>query len=38
MGSVVLLFDKQSGEELARVLFPSVLDGGVLVQDALDSL
>jgi hypothetical protein len=38
VGSVVLLFNNLSAEELARVLFPSVLDGGMLVQDALDSL
>jgi hypothetical protein len=37
-GSVILLFDNLSAEELARLLFPSALAGGVLVQNTLDSL
>ena len=38
LGGVILLFENLSAEELARLLFPSVLAGGVLVQDTLDSL
>jgi hypothetical protein len=38
VGSVVLLFDNLSARQLARALFLSVLDGGILVLDALDSL
>jgi hypothetical protein len=38
VGSVILLLENLSAKELARLLFPSVLAGGVLVQDALDSL
>jgi hypothetical protein len=38
MGSLVLLFNNLSAEELTRILFPSVLNGGVLVQSTLDSL
>lgn len=38
VGSVVLLFENLSAKELTRVLFPSVLDGGALVQNTLDSL
>jgi hypothetical protein len=38
VGSVVLLFDKLCAAELERLLFPSALAGGVVVQDTLDSL
>ena len=38
MGSLVLLFNNLSAEELTRILFPSVLNCGVLVQSTLDSL
>ena len=38
VGSVILLFDNLSAKDLTRLLFPSVADGGILVQDTLDSL
>jgi Heterokaryon incompatibility protein (HET) len=38
VGSVILLFDNLSAEELARLLFPSQLTGGLVVQETLDSL
>jgi hypothetical protein len=38
VGSVVSLFDNLSAEELARLLFPTVPTGRVLVQQTLDSL
>ena len=38
VGSVILLFDNLSAEELARLLFLSTLNGGILVQNTLDSL
>jgi hypothetical protein len=38
VGSVILLLENLSAEDLARLLFPSELAGGVLVQDTLDSL
>ena len=38
MGSVILLLENLSAEDLTRLLFPSVLAGGVLVQDTLDLL
>jgi len=38
VGSVVLLFDNLSAEELERLLFPDMSTGGTLVQDTLDSL
>jgi hypothetical protein len=38
VGSVILLFENLSAKELARMLFPCVLNGEVLVQDTLDSL
>ena len=38
VGSIILLFDNLSATELARLLFPSVANGGTLVQDTLDSL
>lgn len=38
VGSVILLLDNLSAEELARLVFPSLSAGGVLVQDTLDSL
>lgn len=38
VGSVVLLFDNLSAEELARLLFPTVSSGGVIVQHTLNSL
>jgi Heterokaryon incompatibility protein (HET) len=38
VGSVVLLFDNLSAEELARLLFPTALSGGDAVQSTLNSL
>ncbi|KIW99831.1 uncharacterized protein Z518_10759 [Rhinocladiella mackenziei CBS 650.93] len=38
VGSVVLLYDNLSAEELERLLFPSLSTGGTLVQDTLDPL
>ena len=38
VGSVILLLENLSAKELARLLLPFVSDGGVLVQDTLDSL
>ena len=38
VGSVILLLENLSAEELARLLFPSELASGVLVQATLDSL
>jgi hypothetical protein len=38
VGSVVLLFDNLSAEELGRLLFPTVPTGGIIVQEALESL
>ena len=38
VGSVVLLFDNLSAEELERLLFRDLSTGGALVQDTLDSL
>ena len=38
VGSVVLLFDNLSAEELTRLLFPSTPTGGNTVQHTLDSL
>ena len=38
IGSLILLIDNLSAEELARLLFLSRLDGEILVQNTLDSL
>jgi hypothetical protein len=38
VGSVALLLDNLPAAELERLLFPSALTGGVVVQDTLDSL
>jgi len=38
VGSVILLFDNLSAEELARLLFPTVPTGGLIVQKTLDLL
>ena len=38
IGSVILLFDNLSAEKLTRLLFPSTLDGGILMQDTFNSL
>ena len=38
LGSLVLLLDNLSAQELERLLFPSMSTGGTIVQDTLDSL